>query len=338
MYKKFLLIMSLSSVMAVAQAKKESFNYPPHKLTDNGWVNSNIGEIFVASEGSLTFGKLPVEGGKVSLPFKSDKGSNNVNLSFTTPVTTTAYVSFLMKVTNISKVEEYKATNGTDNVIQPAYFINFSPDQGSKLSVSRFGVAKKGDKFVIGIVNATGGAQIAKNVYGETPKEYNVGETYFVVMKYDMTGDKGITSIWVNPSSTTEPIPNHTTDAGGGKTTKKQPQIASLSLRQTKNKMASVDIDEIRLGSSWADVFPTILSTSEVNIDATKLISNTSVKDNFKVLKNSKVEIYNASGHIVKSVNAIANQEINISDLNVGAYIVKITHNNKTSVVKIIKQ
>ena len=41
MYKKFLLIMSLSSVMAVAQAKKESFNYPPHKLTDNGWVNSN---------------------------------------------------------------------------------------------------------------------------------------------------------------------------------------------------------------------------------------------------------------------------------------------------------
>ena len=72
-----------------------------------------------------------------------------------------------------------------------------------------------------------------------------MGETYFVVMKYDMTGDKGITSIWVNPSSTTEPIPNHTTDAGGGKTTKKQPQIASLSLRQTKNKMASVDIDEI---------------------------------------------------------------------------------------------
>lgn len=338
MYNKFLLIMSLSSVMAVAQAKKESFNYPPHKLADNGWVNSNIGGVFVASEGSLTFGKLPVEGGKVSLPFKSDKGSNNVNLSFTTPVTTTAYVSFLMKVTNISKVEEYKATNGTDNVIQPAYFINFSPDQGSKLSVSRFGVAKKGDKFVIGIVNATGGAQIAKNVYGETPKEYNVGETYFVVMKYDMTGDKGITSIWVNPSSTTEPIPNHTTDAGGGKTTKKQPQIASISLRQTKNKMASVDIDEIRLGSSWADVFPTILSTSEVNTDATKLISNTSVKDNFKVLKNSKVEIYNASGHIVKSVNAIANQEINISDLNVGVYIVKIIHNNKISVVKIIKQ
>jgi len=32
MYKKFLLIMSLSSVMAVAQAKKESFNY---ELLDN---------------------------------------------------------------------------------------------------------------------------------------------------------------------------------------------------------------------------------------------------------------------------------------------------------------
>ena len=62
------------------------------------------------------------------------------------------------------------------------------------------------------------------------------------------------------------------------------------------------------------------------------------MKDKFKVLKNSKVEIYNASGHIVKSVNAIANQEINISDLNIGAYIVKITHDNKTSVVKIIKQ
>lgn len=46
MYNKFLLIMSLSSVMAVAQAKKESFNYPPHKLTDNGWVDSNIGKIF----------------------------------------------------------------------------------------------------------------------------------------------------------------------------------------------------------------------------------------------------------------------------------------------------
>lgn len=47
MYNKFLLIMSLSSVMAVAQAKKESFNYPPHKLTDNGWVNSNILEKFL---------------------------------------------------------------------------------------------------------------------------------------------------------------------------------------------------------------------------------------------------------------------------------------------------
>ena len=81
--------------------------------------------------------------------------------------------------------------------------------------------------------------------------------------------------------------------------------------------------------------------------------------DNFEVIKNeiiiypnpsknsfalsadvTLVEVYNITGQIIKSFNnAISNQQLDITDLETGIYLIKLTDNNGTSQTnKLIKE
>lgn len=340
MKKNYILLSLLSSVFMFAQY--EGFDYAG-ALSSNGWSahSGTVGEslpVATASDlgSSLNYPGIVTPKGNRGLITSAQ--TEDVNLAFTQPATTTAYASFLMKVVDNSTMS-VNTLNTT-----PGYIMHFArysgEDIGSTGWVSRLCVRKgsSASTFNIGILNTTGGSAGLIDLYGSsTPVEYQVGTTYFVVLKYDMTGTTGQTSIWMNPTVSSEATPNHKSAFG---TSAKLPEVASLAFRQSNNA-GSVEVDEIRLGKTWEEVVgAAFLATSDVPTKNKALISNTLVKDGFTLLtKNSaKVEIYSLTGSLVKNLTVAPHTNINVSNLMTGTYVVKITEGNEISTVKIIKQ
>lgn len=340
MKKNFILLSLVSSFLTYAQY--DAFNYVG-ALSSNGWsaYGGTVGQLTpltTASDlgNSLNYPGIAIPQGNRALITSTQ--SEDVNLAFTVPVTTTAYASFLMKV-----VDNSTMTVNTQSTA-PGYIIHFArysgEDIGSSGWVSRLCVRKgsSASTFNLGILNTTGGSAGLTDLYGNSsPVEYQVGITYFVVLKYDMTGTTGRTSIWINPTAASENTPTHTSSFG---TSAKIPEVASLAFRQSNNA-GSVEVDEVRLGKNWTEVVGSaFLSSNEVEVKKTALISNTLVKDGFTLLtKNSaKIEIYSLAGSLVENLTVAANTNVNLSNLTKGTYIVKITEDNKVSSVKIIKQ
>lgn len=80
------------------------------------------------------------------------------------------------------------------------------------------------------------------------------------------------------------------------------------------------------------------LSTSEAALHKNALL-NTVWGDTAKFkADNAAVEVYNTSGQLVKSFAVKGTKDVDVSTLAVGAYIVKVTINGKTSVAKAIKK
>lgn len=340
MKNKFILLSLLSSLMVFAQ--HDSFEYAG-ALSSNGWstYGGTVGQLVplttVSDLGnSLNYPGIVTPKGNRALI--TSLQSEDVNLAFATPVTTTAYASFLMKVVDNSTMTVNTQTTA------PGYIMHFArysgEDIGSTGWVSRLCVRKgsSASTFNLGILNTTGGSAGVTDLYGSaTPTEYQVGTTYFVVLKYDMSGTTGQTSIWINPSVASENTPTHVSAFG---TSAKIPEVGSLAFRQSATA-GSVEVDEVRLGSTWAEVVgAAFLATGEVKLNKKPLISNTFVKDSFTLLtdKQARVEVYSVAGNLVKNGNYSPNSTINISNLTKGIYIVKVTEEGKVSSIKIVKQ
>lgn len=340
MKKKFILVSLLSSVLYFAQY--DGFEYTG-ALSSNGWIThgGTAGQAVTLTtpsdlSGSLNYPGIVTPRGNRALITSAQ--SEDLNLAFSQPVTTTAYASFLLKVTDISTMTVNTQTTA------PGYIMHFSrfsgDDLGSTGLVSRLSFRKgsTANTFNIGILNTTGGSAGMTDLYGSvTPTEYQVGTTYFVVLKYDMTGSTGQTSIWINPTVDSEANPTHSSSFGSST---KLGEVSSLALRQSNNA-GSVEVDEIRLGTSWQEVVgAAFLATTELNASKKALISNTLVKEGFTLLtdKQANIQIYSASGNLIMNGNYQAKSKVNLSDLSKGIYILKVTEEGKISTIKIVKQ
>ncbi len=325
--------------ITVANAQYESFSYTT-PLEDNGWIkhtgNAVLTPIITASDNgnSLSFNGLPKSlGNRIALTPTENVA---VNKAFPIPSTTVVYTSFLMKVTDISSIPANTATTAP-----VAYFFNFSTNQGADVSdtgsPSRIGIRKGSidNTFNISLLNTTGGAVATTEIYGVNPKDYNINQTYFVVVKYDMTGEKGKSSIWINTLSENEIL--HSSEAG---TSTKQQQISSIVLRQRKSAAPGVELDEIRYGTTWKEVTESTLAIDEVVNKNKNILSNTFVIDQFKVLSNQKtiVDIYSLNGQLIKTVRVSPQNSVNISNLPHGVYIIKVVEGNQTYTQKIVKK
>lgn len=345
MKKNYSLFFAL--LTGILSAQYDSFSGTGN-LSSNGWSvhSGTTGPVQIIATASDSGNSLKYTGVKNPtgnrIELKSSQ-TEDLNKSFTAPVTT-AYVSFFLKYTDVS--------NLADNTLAtpPSYFAHFSPLSGTNIGTAWPGriAIKKGsvaNTFNIGVTNNTGGTVSATEVFGASPANYNTNTTYFVVVKYDLTttSTSGTSSIWVNPTiGTSEPTATQSSSAG---TSSKPAAIESFAIRQASStgatgSMGTLEMDEVRLGSTWQDVVvPETLST----VDAAKnkvLISNTLVKDQFRILsdKKSTVEIYSATGQLVKKQNVNSYEFVNVSDLKKGVYLVKLNNGTETNMVKIIKE
>lgn len=319
-------------------------------LSSNGWdAHSSVGSgpvqiLTTASDlgNSLKYNGITNPSGN-RIELKSSQ-AEDLNKAFTTPISTTVFVSFFLKYTDVSNLAANSLTTA------PTYFAHLSPVAGASIGTAwpaRISV-KQGsaaNTFNLGILNTTGGTITASDIFGATPANYNINSTYFVVIKYDLTtaSTSGTSSIWINPViGTSAPAATVTSSIG---TSSKPTSVAAFAVRQATSTSAvgsigTLEMDEVRIGSTWQDVvIPQSLST----IDVAKkkiLISNTLVKDNFRVLSSQKtnVEIYSTNGRFVKGLSVNSNEFVNVSDLSAGVYMVKIKEGNETNVVKIVKE
>jgi hypothetical protein len=165
---------------------------------------------------------------------------------------------------------------------------------------------------------------------------YNVGDTIFVVMSYNT--DSGVLNAWINPaesdlggSAPTATLTDTDTTPGN---------IGRFALRQdSTGETPGITFDELRLGTSWATVTPTTLSTNNFDtIDFGMYPNPTSTGKVTITTSNSgnvTANVYDVLGKEVIN-RTVENNTLDVSNLNAGLYIVKLTQNGNSVTKKLV--
>ncbi|MEZ4855050.1 MAG: T9SS type A sorting domain-containing protein [Gelidibacter sp.] len=233
--------------------------------------------------------------------------SEDANRPFTPQTTGTIYMSALV---NISAV-------GSGN-----YFLHLLKDDGSNFR-ARVGAKDDGSgNILFGI-----GTTASTLVYGTTP--FNLNTTYLLVASFNI--DSGLTNLYVLTSPVaTEPSTPEATETGGGGTV-----ISAVALRQSSNIPTAV-IDGINVATNWAAV---TLSTGNFSINNFKVYPNPTstgfVNISSSNSENISVAVFDILGKQVIN-KTISNNRLNVSALNSGIYIMKISQNNATVTKKLV--
>ena len=188
-----------------------------------------------------------------------------------------------------------------------------------------------GAQYNVGLGYDTGNANVINS------ELHDLNDEVFVVMSYE-TGT-GVMNAWINPSSTdfegTAPTVSITVN---------DPAMASsigqFGLRQdSTTETGFMDVDELRLGTSWAEVTPLTLSTDEFTSTGFNIYPNpvTSGVVNITSTSNEVIDVtvYDILGKQVLN-SKVENNTLNISSLNSGIYILNINQNGNTSTKKLV--
>ena len=216
--------------------------------SNNNWTthsNSQAGTIDVLT-GSLSYnGLIASEGNKVLLPGNNTTTTRDVNRAIPSNTNTVMYYSALINVLDNSQLNAAFIDNG--------YFMHFSTLSGASAGslFSRIYIRSSNAGYRLGIQNTSQTTP--------SPTEFGTdlafGTTYLVVVKYDFNGTSpDIATLWVDPSSLggTEPAGGVANSTG---TTTGISTFGAICLRNA-SATPRAEIDEIRVGSTWADVTP----------------------------------------------------------------------------------
>lgn len=158
--------------------------------------------------------------------------------------------------------------------------------------------------YIFGIGRSTG----STNRYWETNPPHHIGDVSFVVVSYEfVTGNASndVVRLWVNPNSSTfgaanYPTPDVAIDGTNIVSTETDAGTIASFLLANRNagSPAVLIVDELRLGTSWADVTPT---TNAVAVIPTLSIAN---------IGNNQVQLSwrsDATGYTLQSVAQLLN-------------------------------
>tara|TARA_R110000823_G_scaffold214159_4_gene344032 strand:- start:372 stop:1379 length:1008 start_codon:yes stop_codon:yes gene_type:complete len=304
-------------------------------LTDNGWVKhsgATAGQLMIVatssdSGNSLFKTGLAASTGNRTTVLSTD--SEDANKELTTPITTTAYFSVLVKALNTTSLQANTASGD--------YTLCLGATAGAT-GVSAFSgriytrTGSVTDTVNFGILNNSGGT--ATPTYLAT--DFPINQTVFLVVKYDIATNTA--SLWANPTpGAVEPAAGATNVTG---TTAAPSQIASIVIRQGSGT-GNVEIDEIRVGDNWAFVTPAgTASTKNFDTIAGLSLYPNPVSGNVLNISSTansamNVAIFDILGKQVINTK-VNNNTVNISSLHAGVYIVKVTEDGKTATRKLV--
>lgn len=307
----------LSKVVAAPQCKpvntlpySEPFNYTVGTAlgTTQRWSNVNTGDDILAVAGSLTYPGLTSSGNSVAF----DNGGIDCITTFTDTNTNTLFTGFLMKVTdNTAMVEgsqDYIAVLTEDGNFRARLFLKKTG------TTYQFGLASTGTSTT----NLSSGF-------------FNVGDVVYVVMAYDFaTNDL---KAWFNPTVATFSAAT-AADLTEAMAATPIAKLNGFMLRQgNSNGTPFTTVDELKIATTVAQ-----LGVQENNISGLNIYPNPA-NDFLHITTSANgvktVAIYDVVGKQVLNTTT-ANEVINVSSLNAGIYMVKITEEGKTATRKLV--
>ncbi|OYQ37869.1 hypothetical protein CHU92_07365 [Flavobacterium cyanobacteriorum] len=296
----------------------------------NGWTtHSGTASQLQIITGSLNYTGLNSTGNKITLVAGN---SEDVNKASAAALTGSVYYSAVINLPN--------TTGLAVNTGNGDYFMSLGSTAGAavntlpcRLYIKLGSVA---DTFNLGILNSTGGTVTPSYI----STDYTPGTPLFVVIKYDMPNN--IASLYVNPAiGSSEGTPTITNATG---TTAAPAQILSLTVRQGGNATSgtgNIEIDEIRLGSTWASVTSAdVASTRKFDgISGLKMYPNPLIGNVLTITSDSgadkTIAVYDVLGKQVLNTKVV-DGTVNVASLTSGVYIVKITEEGKTATRKLV--
>lgn len=226
-----------------------------------GWSGNWTGgtaDTFPSADRTVSYssGSVAVDGGGTTL-FRDDVGTPTLQRSWTTGVDLTnaanaVYVSFLWQT--LSADGATYTGSGTDSFFQVTV--------GEVSVPTTYGVYNRGNE------NHTWRARYA-NSSTSSGVAIAADTTYFVVFKLDRTG----ASVWINPTSATE-VTADAVKTGTALTGTNWDGVNTIILRSAV-AAANYNIDELRVGTTFADVVPVIpeMSTFAVAMGGSALLA-----------------------------------------------------------------
>ena len=332
MKKIYSLALVLFTSISFAQAFDVFNAAAGSNLHDNGWsIHGGTSGFVVTAAGSLTYPGLTSTGNKAVI---TSAGVEDVNLAAATPILAAegaAYYSALINVVNTTDL----ALN-TDLVGN--FFMFMGSGAGVGTAVGQYNErlyirsGSAANTFNLGILNNSG-APITVS-YAAT--NYPIGTPLFIVAKFEFGTNKA--SLFVNPTiGGTEGTPLVSNATG---VTVAPTSMGSVGIRQSAPTTGNIEIDEVRIGSTWAYVTAaTVLKLDQNTIAGLNVYPNPVTNGNLFIASNSSdaksVAIYDVLGkQVIKT--STANNVVNVSNLKGGVYILKITENEKTAIRKLI--
>jgi hypothetical protein len=173
-----------------------------------------------------------------------------------------------------------------------------------------------------------------------TASTYNVGDVIFIVMSYE-TGT-GVLNFWVNPADTSfgaaSPPAVTMTETDGFPAS----SINQFVIRQdSTGETPFIEFDELRIGTNWADVTPTTTaSIGKSEIDGFAIYPNPVSNGEFSIRTRNgvskSVQIFDMLGKQVYSKEIQANENVKVSNLNSGIYILKVQEEGRLATRKLV--
>lgn len=303
----------------------EGFNYTVGNSlgSEQKWTNVNSGDNIVSATGNLSYTGLTTAGNSIS--FAAD------GIDCFSPITSTnsgtVYYSFLMNISSMAGVTD---ANG-------GYLAGFG-ETNTNLGATLWTKRVDDTNFNLGIEVRT--ANAANTTFTSTT--YQTGQTYFVVVGYTFnptTTSDDVVSLWINPV-VNNPEPSATlTDTHAATDLL---NVSRFFFRQdSATETPAVQIDELRIGTAWADVVPQVAGLADNNINGLTMYPNP-LKGNTLFLTSTaneamSVQIFDLLGKEVLKSN-VMNNNVNVSGLNAGVYMVKVTEEGKTATRKLVIQ
>ncbi|WP_291888140.1 T9SS type A sorting domain-containing protein [Chryseobacterium sp.] len=332
--RKIFTVLGIVAVSAVmnAQLLYEPFSFTGSLAGQNGWTThsgTTPGQV-VTTSGSLSYTGLASSTGNSATI--SSTSSEDVNKGFTAQTSGVIYYSTIVSAQNTTGLAANTATG--DYAI---HFGTYSTGTSPALSLFQARIyVRKGvatDTVNFGILNNSGGT--AAPTYGAV--DYPINTPVFIVVKYDFATNTA--SLFLNPTpGSTEPSTPTATNSTG--TTTAPTQIDYLCIREGSST-GNFQIDEMRVGTTYAQVAPTSVSLAVADFGKEKslFVKNTFVKNNEIIFgaDAKDVKVYNMFGQVVKTASVKADGTLNVTDLAKGNYIVTGTVNNQAISQKILK-
>jgi len=294
---------------------------------DSGWTDVNSGDNIVVASGSLDYTGLAASTGN-SITF--DEAGKEAYTEFADITSGSVYASFLFRVTDFQTSTSPDLTDG-------GYFAALAG--GTTSYDARLWVRPNpdtdGTTFDIGF-----GHESSNPTF--TSETYDFGVVIFVVMSYDI--DNGQTNVWINPDPSTFGDTAPTATINTTETSNAASKINLFILRQdSSGETPFLQIDELRINSSWASVTPAsgTASTSNNTINGFNVYPNP-VKGNSLTVTTSSTEaktvnIFNVLGRKIFSQRfSSMNKTMDISEISSGVYIMKVSEGNNIATKKLI--